>query len=148
MGTLVRTDQIQNPYKFSVYRNAALNSANTDTAIAFDTKLFDTGSNVDIVTNKGRFTAPVAGFYYFSAAAGNTAATATLMRTDLYVNGVIKKVGGQGTPGAAANVFTVSGLIQLAAGDYVEAFFVGGAGSVMYVGQTQCYFDGFLVSAT
>jgi hypothetical protein len=137
-----------NPVKFSVYRNAALNSSNVDTVITFDTKLFDTGSNVDIVTNKGRFTAPVAGFYYFNAVAGNTAATATLMRTGIMVNSVLKKIGSQATPGAANNLFEVSGLIQLAANDYVEATFVGGNGSVMQIGANQCYFDGFLVSTT
>lgn len=144
--TKVTPAETSNPYKFSVYRSAALTSTNGDTVIAFDTKIFDTSSNVDVVTNKGRFTATVAGFYYFNAVAGNSAATGTLMRTCLMVNGVLKKLGSQAIPSNANNLFEVSGLLQLSAGDYVEATFVGGSGSVMQVGANQCYFDGFLVS--
>jgi hypothetical protein len=150
MATLVRTDQIQNPYKFSVYRNAALTSNNTPTAVAMDAKTFDTGTNVDVVTNKGRFTAPVAGFYFFTAQASNTAATSTLIQSFLYKNGSVVK-DGQGLDSALNGGESgggVSGLLQLAANDYVEHYFVGSSGSTMAVGASKCYFDGFLISAT
>jgi hypothetical protein len=142
------SNQLLNPIKFSVYRLAALNSAAGDIAVAFDAKLFDTGSNVDIVTNKGRFTAPVAGFYQFSGTAGNSSATATIMRTSILINSALKKIGSSSVPATAGNMFTVSALVQLNLGDYVELGFVGGGGSVMQVGENQCWFTGFLVSTT
>jgi len=143
----VTTSSLVNNVKFSVYRNAAHNSSTSPTKISFDAKLFDTGNNVDITTNIGRFTAPVAGYYHFNALAGNTAATGTVMYAALYKNGVSAKTGDVQTPSVANNRHGVSGLIPLAVGDYVEAYFVGGGGSVMATGATDCYFDGFLVSA-
>lgn len=137
-----------NPYKFSAYRTAALTSMNTDTVIAFDAENFDTNNNFDITTNKGRYTVPVTGYYFFSACCGNTAATATLMRTSIGVNGALVHIGNSATPDTTANLFTVSCLIYCTAAQYVEAFFVGGNGSTIGVGQTQCWFQGFLVSAS
>jgi hypothetical protein len=142
-------DNLFNPYKFSVYRNSAMTSFNTPTAVPMDTKLFDTGTNVDVVTNKGRFTAPIAGFYYFTGYAGNTAAGSTAIATYLFKNGTKVKSGsyaGTGTTGGASSI--VAGLVQLAATDYVEVYFIGGSGSTMGTGIDGCYFDGFLVSAT
>lgn len=135
-----------NPYKFSVYRAAALTSTTSYAAVQFDTKLYDTGANVDVVTNKGRFTAPVDGFYSFSASAGNTVASAGI-HVKLYKNGVAAKAGVY-NGGAASTGFIshVSGDLQLVAGDYVEAYFVGGSGSAMNVGADNCYFDGRLTS--
>ncbi|MCF8783186.1 C1q-like domain-containing protein [Rhodococcus ruber] len=142
------TRTLTNPYKFSAYRNAALSSAATDTVIQFDTKKFDTNNNFDVTTNKGRYTVPVDGYYWFTACAGNTAATSTSMRTCLLVNGTIKKVGNMSAPTTPNNRHTVSGLLPLTAGQYVEASFIGGGGSVIAVGEAECYFEGFLVSAT
>lgn len=144
----VSARSIQNPVKFSVYRAAALNSSGSETVIPFDTKLFDTGNNVDIVTNQGRFTAPVAGYYMFNGNAGNTAAASTPIYTVLYKNGVGQKAGTVHTSSQAPNYSHVSGLIQLNAGDYVDLRFVGGGGSVMGIGQINCYFDGFMISAS
>lgn len=142
----VSSGKLSNPYKFSVYRNTAHTSSTTAARVQFDTKTFDTGSNVDIVTNKGRFTAPVAGFYYFTALAGNTVANAAIA-TFLYKNGSRIKHGNFfGT--TTGSISEVSGLLQLAATDYVEAYFLGGNGSDMYTGADLCYFDGFMVSAT
>ena len=137
-----------NPYKFSVYRSAALTSASSFTAVAFDTKTFDTGTNVDVVTNKGRFTAPVAGFYYLTAMAGNTVATSTQICVGLYKNGSALQYGTSvdTTLSGGLTSSVVSGVIQLAANDYVEAWFIGGGSSVMAVGSTTCYFHGFLIS--
>lgn len=148
-GTTTLT-ALSNPYKFYVYRNAALNSANTYTAVAFDTKVFDTGTNVDVVTNKGRFTAPIAGFYWFAASVGNTTATGAT-GTALFKNGSAALVGTFMTSTAASssgNKCHVSGIIQLAANDYVEAYFIGGSGSSIEVGSNSCWYQGYLLSVT
>lgn len=135
----------QNPYKFSVYRAAAHNSAGSYTKVDHDTTLFDTGNNV--ATND-KFTAPVAGYYWFHAVAGNTVAGATPIFSALYVNGSQRKIGSGANTASNGSWSAVSGLLQLSAGDYVEHYFIGGGGSVMEVGQTKCYFEGFLHSAS
>lgn len=137
-----------NPYKFSVYRSAAWTTNNTFTLVQFDTKLYDTGGNVDVTTNKGRFTAPVSGFYYFSAAVGNSTATGTTMQAALYKNGTSILQGQLINPTNAGTINTVSGMLQLNAGDYIEVYYIAGAGSTAYAGQLNSHFDGFLVSQT
>lgn len=144
--TKVPPTQISNPLKFSVYRNAAHTSSTTGSVILYDTELFDSSNTYDTAT--GRFTAPVAGYYWFNASGGNTAATSTIMYMSLRKNGTVVKVGDARTPSVANNLLIVSGMIQLAATDYVDAVFVGGGGSTMSVGQQNCYFEGFMVSAT
>lgn len=147
-ANLIHT-KFYNPYKFSAYRAAAHTSTGggTPAKVPHDTELYDTSSNFDSVTNR-RFTAPVAGFYYFTAVAGNTAATSTPMYSYLYKNGSVVKRGDGAESAAAGTSCLVAGVVQLAANDYVEHYFVGGGGSVMTVGAEKCYFDGFLVSAT
>jgi hypothetical protein len=146
------------PYKFNVYRNAAQNIGNgTPTIINYDTKTgngaFDTGANVDVVTNKGRFTAPVAGFYYFNAqgliaSAGTANAYIELI---LYKNGVAALYGNNSRAPIAGSIIAsmVSGLVQLSANDYIEIFAIGN-GDALYVAEPgkSAYFQGFLVSAT
>lgn len=135
---------LTNPYKFSVYRNAAWNTPNNTTAkVAFDAETFDTGSNFDSTTNN-RFVAPVAGFYYFYSAAAFANSNARLM---LYKNGSEIKRGSQLV--ATANLgAVVSGLIQLAATDYVEVFLFTAGVATGTTGAISTYFDGYLVSIT
>lgn len=143
---------ISNPYKFSVYRNAAQSvNASTTAKVNFDTESFDTNNNFDAVTNN-RYVAPVAGFYLFSATVTATVDGASFYGTYLYKNGVVHKIGSvivTGT-GTAVQAFPVSALIQLAATDYVEVFWANGSGGSksLAVGASQVYFDGFLVSRT
>jgi hypothetical protein len=60
-----------NACMFSAYRNAAANTGNADYAqIAFDTELFDIGSNFD--TSTGTFTAPTTGYYQLNWTLGVT----------------------------------------------------------------------------
>lgn len=149
-GTGYSVGTISNPYKFSVYRAAALNSGNTGNAvITHDTKLYDTGSNVDIVTNKGRFTAPINGFYHFSGRASMNATARFFVF--LYKNGTTEiKRGNDGDFGAThINGSVVSADVQLVAGDYIEAWNqYGAAAQALEVGQAVNYFDGHLISAT
>ncbi len=136
---------LTNPYKFSVTLAAAQNSINGSTRILFDTKVFDTGSNVDLVTNKGRFTAPVAGFYQFNGSL-NIATGSTFQSAQLFKNGSLLVGGSQHAAGAISSTENVSALVQLAAGDYVELFAL--AGAVVAINNTANYtwFMGYLVS--
>lgn len=148
-GSKVSYVSVANPYKFSVFRTSAMTSASSPTVVPFDTKTFDTGSNVDIVTNKGRFTAPVAGFYWFAATCGDTAANATAMFAYIYKNGALALAGnGSFSTTGTGTICTVSGIVQMSAGDFAETYFVGGNGSTMAVGVGIANFCGFLISAT
>lgn len=136
---------VYNPYKFSVYRNAALTQ--TSGVIPFDTKNYDTGSNVDVVTNKGRFTAPVAGFYRFTARASATTSTNYLYIL-LRIDGVNIL---EGTRGATENINNVTGSMvsaefQLNANDYVEIYGSVYTSTTYETGSTKLYFMGSLLS--
>jgi C1q domain len=147
----IQTTKFSNPYKFSVYRNAAQNlTAGVATKIAYDTRFFDTGSNFDITTNN-RFVAPVAGFWHFDVSflsAGIAGNTRTLL--SLYKNGV-EVLRGSDITYTAGNAIglTTATTIQLAATDYVEVFVngIGGALPVATAGSLNI-FSGFLVSTT
>jgi hypothetical protein len=134
-----------NPYKFSVYRNAAYTPAGS-AVLLFDTKEFDTGSNVDIVTNKGRFTAPIAGFYYFSAGVTPTGGSIRSL-VMLYKNGAEFKRLGDGT---SSNGTTAGGgvLVQSAANDFWEIYVNTGSTALSVGAASLNWFTGFLVSAT
>lgn len=143
---------LNNPYKFSVYRNAALSVNSGITTVAFDTKTFDTGSNVDITTNKGRFTAPIAGYYLFSAAVSTSPYGNSSNYIALFKNGSEILRGSEILTGTSGGVWSlpVSGLISLAASDYIDVRFSenGGGGQTVNVGAYITYFHGFLVSPT
>lgn len=130
--------------RFSAYRNAALNSSDMGAAVPFDTELYDVGGNFN--TANGRFVAPVDGDYHFDALVGNTVATNTIMLSQLRVNGVEKKNGLVFTPNTANNRSPVSADLRLSAGDYVEVWFIGGGGSVISTGESNCWFTGHLIA--
>lgn len=146
-----------NPYKFRVYRSAAQNSTSGAYAVVnFDTRNFDTGSNVDITTNKGRFTAPIAGFYQFSWSAGWVGSTGAgsshAVTTALYKNGSSVSDGSLASPRDATAISDSrsvgSDVISLAAGDYVEVYIYATATAALGVGSDKCFFSGHLVSVT
>lgn len=149
----------QNPYMFNVHLAANQTGIAdvTATKVAWDTKKFDTGANFDTTTNR-RFTAPVAGFYQINAqidllSPGNTMVASifylykngsnTHLFHDVYPNvGVGNQVNTSGS---------LSELIQLAAGDYLEIFvYADVTSSTLTVigGATGSSFSGFLVSAS
>lgn len=136
-----------NPYKFSVYRNAALNCANgAFLRTSMDAKTFDTGNNVDVVTNQGRFTAPVAGFYHFEFRGETNGGNDEV--ASLFKNGSEVKRGSRISGAGIYIASTVSGVVQLAIGDYVEPWYYAASSQPFSVGAAYLYFDGFLISAT
>lgn len=142
-----------NPYKFGVYLNGSLAiGAGATSVVTFDTKEFDTSSNVDITTNKGRFTAPAAGFYQFNWAVTCTEAGGSFYNSQLRKNGTLVKTGtgfiqGAGT-GSGSHVG--SAIISLAANDYVEVYFLNSSGGskALINDSGGTWFQGFLVSLT
>lgn len=139
------TRLVSNPYKFSAYRNSALSvTTGSYQKIPFDTKEFDTGGNFDIVTNIGRFTAPIAGFYHINFLVGVGISDTDDVAT-LYKNGSIYKWGNEAKGGGSV----LSTLVQLAANDYLEVY-VSTSVTVINVGSApqKTWFSGFLVSAT
>lgn len=140
-----------NPYKFLVYRNSARNSgAGTFVAIEHDTKIFDTSNSVDVVTNKGRFTAPVSGFYQFNAVAALNAGSGDSL-VCLYKNGTRYIDGNRFLSSGPINQYQLSTIIQLVATDYIETYVYSGASVSMTVGSSpsiSTQFSGFLVSRT
>lgn len=136
-----------NPYKFNAYRSAALTiTTGSFQRIPLDAVEFDTGSNVDITTNKGRFTAPVAGFYLISWLVGFSIGASDCAGV-LYKNGSIYRWGNE-TPSTAGGGSGGSALIQLAATDFIELFGSAGTTGVVNVGSApiKTWMSGFLVS--
>jgi hypothetical protein len=147
MPTRVRSDQLQIPSKFSAYRAAAANSGNGAFAdVAFDTELFDTGSNFN--TSNGIFTAPVAGFYQFDAQVEFQGST-TVLIVALQKNSDTELRGSRNTTaGGAAFSGSAHQFLQLAASDTVKVRAFASTTTAIQVGQQNTYFSGFLVSAT
>lgn len=133
-----------NPYKFSVYRNAAANTGNAAFAVlACDTELFDTNSNVA----SGVYTVPVNGFYAFSACM-SVAASGSDITIAIFKNGSEVARGTQVTINANVSC-NVTTLIQCTAGDTIDTRVYGSATRALNVGvANQNYFTGFLVSRT
>lgn len=146
-GSKLAIQSVKNPYKFRVYRTSAYSTTiNTATATPFDTKTYDTGTNVDVSTNKGRFTAPIAGFYHFNANLSQNSTTRLFI--SFYVNG--SEISRGNDIAYASNRIGAhhSDEIQLNASDYVEVYYFSTVGTAIDLGSNFAYFSGFLVSAT
>lgn len=143
------TSKIANPYKFSVYRNAAFNIPSSFGVITFDTKVFDTGTNFS--TSTGLFTAPIAGFYLFSGRCATGTSSANEIVTAIFKNGAEYADGSRGISTntqsglVGSNVTT---LIQLALGDTIGLYVSSNSGIAAQAGPATTYLSGFLVSAT
>jgi hypothetical protein len=149
----------QNPYMFSVYRGSDKTGIadNVLTKMDFDTKKFDTGNNFDAVTNF-RFTAPVAGYYQLNVFMQFSSINSTLVASTgfVYKNGAsIQTFGGLYPNVGIGNQVTSfgnwSGLVQLAAGDYIEIYGTCDviSSTINFTGTAVgCHFSGFLASAS
>lgn len=139
-----------NPYKFRAYRNAAWNCDNGSEKLQFDAENFDTNNNYDATTNH-RYTAPVDGFYFFSAAYTAILDAGDIFTIYLYKNGSIITRGQSFVIYATfGQTLVVSDFLQLSAGDYVEVWSFNGSGAAVAgtTGTSNTYFSGFLVSKT
>ena len=147
----VGANKLFNPYKFSVYQTTAGNLGASPGKVLYDTAEFDTGANVDLVTNKGRFTAPIAGFYHFDATFSGVLATSNISQARIYKNGTLLKAGSlvwQSTGSDFTTSAQVSATIQLAVGDYIEVYAFGTIGKAIQTGKEWTNFSGYLVSVT
>lgn len=147
----VSSATLTNPYKFSVYRAAALNtSAATWALVTFDTETYDTGSNYSVST--GKFTAPVAGFYRFDATLTLASANGnTSFGTQLWKNGSsVGQLNFENITAYTAGNLTRSGgtELQLAANDYIQVYTYCNGTVALGVGANLSSFQGFLVSNT
>jgi hypothetical protein len=144
-GTQLGAQAFKNPYKFSAYRSTAYTTVNgTFTKMPFNSVLYDTGSNYDATTNF-RFTAPIAGFYLFNAGINMSATNPTNFRIDFYKNGSQIAAGNQ--PFASTGGAQTTKLLQLAAGDYVEAWYFANTAATVSASAPFTYFEGILMSA-
>lgn len=136
---------LTNPYKFYGYRNAALNSvATTTTAIVFDTELYDTSSNFNTTT--GVFTAPVAGYYQFTANMVLSTATNRMILM-VYKNGAeAYRMQDVGT--ATIGTGGVSPPLLLAISDTVDIRYYVLNAIAFTTGSAFTSFSGYLVTTT
>jgi len=152
LSTDISPAKFANPYKFSVYLNASQTlTSGTFTRIAFDTREYDTSSNVDISSTKGQFTAPVAGYYQFSFSVGwNTTASLSRVIGSIYKNGSeFKRCSDVFVSSGAAGSINGTTEMSLAANDTVSVFVDGiGAAAVLNTGAAVCWFQGELKSAS
>jgi len=143
------TTSISNPYKFSAYRSAAYSTvSSTYTALPFDAEYFDSNSNFDSTTNKGRYTVPVNGFYYFNANY-QVSNPAGYVYSKFYKNGAVISIGQSNYYSTAQSVgSSATALLQLTAGDYIEYYYYVDGVKTMDVATGSTRFSGFLVSHT
>lgn len=136
-------------HKFSIYRNSALvASVSAWTLLTYDTTTFDTGSNVSLGT--GRFTAPVAGFYFFNTYVNIASNSTTVLGVSFYKNGaqIAQPYNLNFTSANATTSMPGGTLLQLAANDYVQVYYYSNGAGALTTGAIFNSFQGFLVSQT
>lgn len=139
----------QNPYKFCIYR-ASNWSATSNTVIPFDTVAYDTNGDTTIASYK--WTAPVNGFYQINWGFVSSSGSGIGYHAQLLKNGAyLSTTGGTiayYTNGGGWQRCTGSGLFQLTAGDYIQAYYIGQNGDTVSGAVGSTYLNGYLVSTT
>ena len=139
--------RVTTPYQpaFFAYRSGNYSSAAQDEKVAIDVKDYDIGSNYS--TANARFTAPVAGRYFFTGAINCYAViTDQYMMASLKINNSAKVYGNRipSRGGGDWNV-TVSGVVNMAVGDYAEIWSHSGDSARNFSGGAWNTFSGFLI---
>jgi hypothetical protein len=139
---------ISNPYKFSAYKSSTTQTVNTGSAtiVVFDVEEFDTNNNFASNT----YTAPVTGYYYFTAALNyNAVGSGTRLQIAFYKNGVDVKEGDDRFTNAAQGAAHGSALIPMTAGDTMDVRATPvGANTVLRNNSIGTFFQGILMSQT
>ncbi len=135
--------QINNPYRFRVFRNAAWTPGAGENLIPFDSKSYDPNNNFNLSTFK--YTVPVKGVYFFTGRTSVNANTRDFL--NLNVNDVLRARGGDVTGNAPPGV-TIATDLELNAGDEVTLLIYTTVGGSVEVDSTRTYFTGRLIQAT
>jgi len=126
---------------FLAVGNAGQTSFSSGAIINIVNEIFDKGSNFD--TSNGRFTAPVAGAYFFSYAIYSYDA-AKLFSIKINNNDYAPSdTHGLCTAHTTNSMTGTSTILNLAANDYVNVGFRGGHSGSVYI--NHCHFAGFLI---
>lgn len=140
------TKQI-NPYKFHAQRTGALTlTALAFTVFPFNSEVYDTNNDFDSSTNY-RYTAPVAGYYLFSARV-NSEFGYTRQIIALTKNGtqVARGIDFSTATGTIYVQPTVTAILYLAVGDNVDCRYYVNAAQAWTSGDSTTYFMGHLLS--
>lgn len=142
------TATITNPSMFRVHLASAFNTTGGSfVVVPYDSANFDQGSEVDLTTNKGRFTATKAGKYQINASTeiGNTSETIAIL--SIYKNGSEYSRGTDNRATALNYGSVVTDVVPLAVGDYVDIRLYTASTAALDVTTTALnYFSGFLFS--
>lgn len=120
---------------FSVYASAGTYSIPDSawTKVQLNSETYDLGGEFDSTTNY-RFTAAATGKYLITAAAIMTSlASGKLFQIAIYKNGVIYKQDGKQSAGNSFTYSSISAMIDLTAGDYVEIFVFQDSGGALNI---------------
>jgi hypothetical protein len=119
----------------NVYNSTTLNiSSGTQTAVTWDTELFDTNAIHSTSTNTSRFTVPTGkgGYWQISPIINwNDTSSAGVRQLKVYKNGVVAKSSHFYPTSAGTMVANYTFTINLSAADYVEIYVFQNSGSTI-----------------
>ena len=138
---------VTSPYQpcFSCYKNGSQTEQTGNVPVTSWTENFDTGSNLDAAT--GRFTAPVAGKYYFCFSAMHSGALNGDLQHKIFKNGVYYQGSNDTGDGGSWDQNTVVTIIDMAQGDYAEPYAYSSQTSSYEIAYTNRYtgWHGYLI---
>lgn len=115
-------------------------SNNTWTKVTLSNTSWSVGTTYGFSTSTSRFTAQVAGYYYFAASAYFASSTAmNSARLALYYNGSGGFYGPFNDIATTDAINAVTGMFQLAVGDYIELYAYTNGGNSPQVVQYSSY---------
>lgn len=121
---------LSNPYKARAYRNGNVTGI-TDAAnvkIQLNAESYDPNNNFDTSSNY-RYTVPITGYYMVNASADLYGTGLANGHCAIFINGSIAAQGSFVTVAATEAQSTVSDIIYLTAGQYVELYVYGDVAS-------------------